>query len=156
MNLKTRRFAPRGCRCAQAVWLAFYRIFAWAVIFSAANCCAWAVADDLADSDIYLQAGSGTVQGPFTGSYDLNTLLGADRFYGNGFTGTNSVMANIEAGYIWNGHETLSHVAYIPTSSGAAGEVDRHATWVGGVMGGRPGGTNPGEYQSGMAPDAQL
>ena len=64
-------------------------------------------------------------------------------------------MANIEAGYIWNGHETLSHVANIPTY-GAAGEFDRHATWVGMVMGGRPGGANPGEYQRGMAPDAQL
>lgn len=106
-------------------------------------------------SDLYLQAGSGTQEGPFTGSVNLNTLLGADRFYNAGFTGTNAVMANIEAGYIWNGNETLNHVTYIPTS-GAAGEFDRHATWVGGVMGGRPGGANPGDYQTGMAPNAQL
>ena len=64
-------------------------------------------------------------------------------------------MANIEAGHIWNGHETLSQLTYIPTS-GAAGQFDRHATWVGMVMGGRLGGANPGEYQRGMAPNAQL
>ena len=85
----------------------------------------------------------------------MNTLLGADRFYNAGFTGTNAVMANVEAGYIWNGHETLQQVGYIPTS-GAAGEFDRHATWVGMIMGGRQGGSNPGDYQMGMAPDAQL
>ena len=64
-------------------------------------------------------------------------------------------MANVEAGYIWNGHETLNQVTYIPTT-GASGEFDRHATWVGMVMGGRPAGANPGDYQSGMAPNAQL
>ncbi len=110
---------------------------------------------DMGYEDFYAQTGSGTSQGPFTGSVNINTLLGADRFYNAGFTGTNAVMANVEAGYIWNGHETLNQVTYIPTT-GASGEFDRHATWVGMVMGGRLGGANPGDYQSGMAPDAQL
>ena len=86
----------------------------------------------------------------------MNTLLGAERFYNAGFTGTNAVMANIEAGYIWNGHETLAHVQLIPTSSGAAGasrsarDRRRHGD-------GRPAGWgNAGPYQQGMAPDAQL
>ncbi|HEX3601588.1 MAG TPA: S8 family serine peptidase [Lacipirellulaceae bacterium] len=112
-------------------------------------------AQDMGYEDLYLQAGSGSAQGPYTGAVDMNTLLGADRFYNAGFTGTNAVMANIEAGYIWNGHETLTHVTQIPTS-GASGEYDRHATWVGMIMGGRPAGPNAGEYQRGMAPDAQL
>ncbi|MFO0792091.1 MAG: S8 family serine peptidase [Pirellulales bacterium] len=110
---------------------------------------------DIGYSDVFIQSGSGAVQGSFVGNYNMNTLLGADRFYSAGYTGANTVMANIEAGYIWTGHETLGHVTKIPTS-GAAGEFDRHATWVGMIMGGRTGGPNPGEYQHGMAPDAQL
>lgn len=110
---------------------------------------------DMGYSDVDLQAGTGTQQGPFTGSVNLNTLLGADRFYNAGFTGSNAVMANIEAGYIWNGNETLNQVTYIPTS-GASGEFDRHATWVGMIMGGRTAGANPGSYQMGIAPNAQL
>jgi hypothetical protein len=115
-----------------------------------------ASADALGTSDFFIGAGGGHQQGPFSGAIEVGSLLGADRFYTAGFTGTNTVLANIEAGYIWNGHETLEHVTYIPTSPGAAGEVDRHATWVGMVLGGRPGGANPGDYQRGMAPDARL
>ena len=94
--------------------------------------------------------------GPITGAYYSNQIVGATRFYSAGYTGTRSVMANIEAGYIWNGHETLSHVGLIPTSENALGEYDRHATVVGMIMGGRMGGANPGNYQQGIAPDAQL
>jgi hypothetical protein len=110
---------------------------------------------DVGISDFYLVSGFGHQPGPFVGAVNVSTLLGAQRFYDAGFTGSNSVVANIEAGYIWNGHETLTHVTYIPTF-GAAGEIDRHATWVAMVIGGRPGGTNAGEHQRGMAPDAQL
>ncbi len=111
---------------------------------------------DQAHSDLYLQNPLPSPQpGFFTGTYNLNTLLGADRFYNAGYTGANAVMANIEAGYIWNGHESLTQVANIPTS-GAAGQVDRHATWVGMIMGGRLSGVAPGEYQQGLAPGAQL
>jgi Subtilase family len=158
MNWTIRCFARQCSDCAPDAWRKFLSVLTCAAILSAANCCALAIADDLATSDLYLNAGSGTVQGPISasGTYDLNTLLGADRFFNDGLTGTNAVMANIEAGYIWNGHETLTHVGYIPLSNGALGEFDRHATWVGSVMGGRPGGANPGEYQRGMAPDAQL
>jgi hypothetical protein len=111
--------------------------------------------DDTATAGLYLLSGTGHQQGSFTGSTNLNSFLGADRFYNAGFTGSAAVIANIEAGHIWTGHETLSHTGLIPTS-GAAGEFDRHATWVGSVLGGRQGGKNPGVYQQGMAPDAQL
>ncbi len=111
--------------------------------------------DEIGKVEFYAQASSGALQGSFTGSTNVNELIGADRFYDAGFTGTQAVMANVEAGYVWSGHETLGHVGLIPTS-GAAGEVDRHATLVGSIMGGRPGGANPGEYQKGMAPDAAL
>jgi hypothetical protein len=111
--------------------------------------------DDIATAGLYLLSGNGHQQGSFTGSTNLNTFLGADRFYNAGFTGSRAVIANIEAGYIWTGHETLSHTGLIPTS-GAAGEFDRHATWVGSVLGGRQGGADPGHYQQGLAPDAHL
>jgi hypothetical protein len=155
-----RRDTPRGALVALA-----QRPLARAILILAATLaaiCLPAVAsaqstgDVLAEAGLYLQATANPgLPGPVTGAINLNTFLGANRFYNAGFTGTNAVIANIEAGYIWNGHETLSHVTYIPTS-GAAGEVDRHATWVGSILAGRPGGANPGDYQSGMAPNATL
>lgn len=107
------------------------------------------------DATFFGGAGIGHLQGPFTGTVEIPAFLGAERFYEAGYTGTRTVMANIEAGMIWNQHETLSHVQLIPTAGSVLGEFDRHATWVGFVMGGRP--TDPdNHYQRGMAPDAQL
>ena len=90
---------------------------------------------------------------------DLNEFVGANRFYESGFTGTNATVANIEAGSIWNNHEALLHIAGFSseqTSPGPqTGDFDRHATWVGLLLGGRP--TNPlNKYQTGLAPDATL
>jgi hypothetical protein len=116
-------------------------------------------ADDdiiVAEGALVADAGFGQMQGAFIGTYNINAIVGAERFYNAGFTGTSAVMANIEAGYIWSGHETLSHVQQIPTSGGIVGVFDRHATWVAMIMGGRPGGANPGPYQRGIAPDAQF
>ena len=100
-------------------------------------------------------SGQPSVQGPFEGT-SINSLVGADTFYNQDYTGTNAVIANIEAGHIWSGHETLTHVLQIPNHPSVLNEFDRHATWVGMILGGRRGGTNPGPYQEGMAPDAQL
>jgi hypothetical protein len=95
------------------------------------------------------------VPGPVVGT-DINALLGANAFYSQGYTGANVVVANIEAGHIWTGHETMTHVLEITNHPEAINEVDRHGTAVGMLLGGRLGGANPGEYQRGMAPDAQL
>jgi hypothetical protein len=132
------------------------RALHWAGFVFIAGLYTTAFADDLGTSDFYLVSGTGHLQGSFVGSVDVNTFLGAPRFYNAGFTGTNAMVANIEAGYVWNGHEALAHVTMIPTSGGALGEFDRHGTWVAMVLGGRPGGTSPGDYQRGMAPNAQL
>ncbi len=108
------------------------------------------------------QVGDGSVQRPVTlnNPINVNNLLGADRFYNAGLHGGNAVMANIEAGYVWSGHETLGRVQQIPVgpSGNAAGQVDRHATWVGSVMGGQLGGpaAAQGEYQRGIADGAAL
>src|SRR5262245_57539911 len=49
---------------------------------------------------------TGVAQGPPPTRLNVNTFLGADRFYSNGLTGSNAIIANVEAGYIWQGHET--------------------------------------------------
>jgi hypothetical protein len=93
--------------------------------------------------------------GPVAGT-NINTLLGANTFYNQGYTGTNAVIANIEAGHIWGTHETMTHVQQIPNHPQSINEIDLHATAVGMMLAGRRGGTNPGPYQEGLAPDAQL
>lgn len=88
----------------------------------------------------------------FTG-YSVNNIVGANTFYNAGYTGTRSVVANIEAGAVWNGHETLTNVnTYIKSplaifNGTQLGEFDRHATWVGQTIAGQ--GAAP--YQNGIA-----
>jgi hypothetical protein len=93
------------------------------------------------------------------GGIVVNDFLGANRFYANGITGQNTVAANVEAGHIWGtaaGHETLTHVATYVTGTGAMGGKDRHATWVGMMIGGRKGGAAQGDYQTGIAGGTDL
>ncbi len=85
---------------------------------------------------------------PFGGT-NINTFLGADRFYSAGYTGTRAIVANIEAGYVWNGHDTLTNVSNY-FDPGTTGQFDRHATWVGAVIAGVPT-SGGGEYQRGIA-----
>jgi hypothetical protein len=142
-------------RASRAAGLAFLLLANLSLVAGPREALAEGEQDVIGIAGYYAKDGSGAQQGSFTGQVNVNELLGADRFYDAGITGTNAVMANIEAGHVWTGHETLAHVGLIPTS-GALGEFDRHATVVASVMGGRPGGANPGEYQKGMAPDAAL
>lgn len=95
--------------------------------------------------------------GPGGNGVIINTLLGADRFYNAGYFGQNAVVSNVEAGAIWNGHETLTQVnTYIfdPTITGTQlGQFDFHATAVGMDIGGQ------GQffyYQAGIAPLVNL
>ena len=82
---------------------------------------------------------------------NLNTLLGADRFYSAGIFGENAVTANIEGGRAWSGHESLLHANAIPQNL-LPSRLDRHATWTGMLIAGRPGGAEPGPHQIGIAP----
>ncbi|MDX2081589.1 MAG: S8 family serine peptidase [Terrimicrobiaceae bacterium] len=102
------------------------------------------------------QAIVGSNSGPnaFNGLY-INEHVGAGTFYSMGFGGQGAIVANIEAGAIWNGHETLSHVTTVfhADSPGTQlGQADWHATMVGHVLGGRGIYT----YQDGIAPLAEL
>lgn len=97
----------------------------------------------------------------------VNNLVGANTFYNNGITGQGTVIANVEAGLIWNGQESLGHVSQFSFHSTAWNDpgtvgaqqsdlYDRHATWVGAVLGGRTGGASQGQWQTGIAGGADL
>ena len=102
------------------------------------------------------------------GAFDLNALLGADRYYGHTtpITGQNTISTNLEAGYFWNGHETLAHVATNTTNFIADAEswggasvpakYDRHATWAAMFIGGRQTAVDPEVRQQGIAPGTDL
>ncbi len=95
----------------------------------------------------------------------INQAIGADRFYGAGYYGGNSFIANVEAGNVWNGHEAtsqepISYVNYAKNPDGSTQiNYDIHATAVGFTMTGL-GPFKPGVgyyyYQFGIAPGAQL
>ncbi|MEM1013362.1 MAG: S8 family serine peptidase [Planctomycetota bacterium] len=95
---------------------------------------------------------------------DVNTLLGANRFYNAGITGQGAIAANVEAGHVWNGHDVLGHVSQFVHHPDAAGSTtadlyDDHATAVGHHLAGRaqPGASgNTFVLQSGIAYDADL
>lgn len=90
---------------------------------------------------------------PFDG-ININRFIGAEDFYARGYTGTRAVVANVEAGHIWDGHDNLPVYAwedgngtltigprvsqYIndPSLGDAAGLYDWHATMVGHTLGG--------------------
>ena len=90
-----------------------------------------------------------------TDGESIAAIVGADRFHAAGLTGSSAIVANVEAGYVWNGHETLTHVSKYVAGTGALAEFDRHATWVGMILGGRPTAAG-GEHQRGIAYGADL
>ncbi|MCG8585312.1 MAG: S8 family serine peptidase [Pirellulales bacterium] len=104
--------------------------------------------DTVFDAVVHIGSSS---PGTFTGS-DIGDLIGADTFYNAGYTGASTTVANIEAGHVWSGHETLGHVTSTFAGTGSCDEVDQHATWVGHAIGGRSnaGGT-PDFVENGIA-----
>lgn len=109
-------------------------------------------------------AESTAVAGSGGGIINVNQFLGADRYYNYStpITGQNSITYNLEAGHIWNGHESLAHVTtYSQTTENVGGGAvaplyDRHATWVGMLIGGRQTAVNPQPMQQGIAPLTDL
>jgi subtilisin family serine protease len=101
------------------------------------------------------------VPGTFASGTSVSSLIGANRFYNAGFTGQGTITANVEAGHIWNGHESLAHVASYANDAAAWGTTtadlyDRHATWVGQMIGGRSTAVGGGAWQTGIAPGTDL
>ena len=102
------------------------------------------------------------------GTFDLNALLGADRYYdyATSITGQNTISTNLEAGFFWNGHETLQHVATNTTNfvadvaswggASIAAKYDRHATWAAMLIGGRTTVGGDPVLEQGIAPGTDL
>lgn len=97
------------------------------------------------------------------GSFDINAFLGGGAYYNHAtaITGQNTITTNLEAGHIWNGHETLGHVTNFVNDTSAFGSTtadlyDRHATWAGMLIGGRQTPTNPQTRQQGIAHGTDL
>lgn len=84
----------------------------------------------------------------------INPFVGADRYYNAGLHGGNVIMANVEAGHLWNGHNSLSHSNVQFTGQGASGAFDAHATRVASAMGGND--PNFPELSRGIAYGATL
>lgn len=100
----------------------------------------------------HIVSSSSSLGGPFNG-LSIGQVVGANRFYNAGYTGSRTIISNVEGGTVWSGHETLGHAtvnvsSLHPSLVGTrVGEADRHATWVGQNLAGR--GAN--EYQRGIA-----
>ncbi len=102
-----------------------------------------------------------------------NEAVGAMLFYNEGFYGQRSVIANVEAGYIWGGHEVFDR-SQVPSGFGTTTtitqyvadasitpEYDFHATMVGHVLAGAGYTTTEtgGQFSyvgMGIAPFAEL
>lgn len=104
----------------------------WLVLLVCAASCvaapgAWAIVSSNAGTTIF-------------NGVNVNGLIGAEDFYARGYWGSTAVIANIEAGLVWNGHETLTHVdTYFgdPSTMTSGRQYDWHATMVGQVLNGR-------------------
>jgi hypothetical protein len=103
-----------------------------------------------------------------TGDYNyLNSLVGADIFYNAGYLGGNTIVANVEAGHIWYGHDaflrspTNTQPLFTFSNTASLNEADFHATAVGNVLAGSGyvPDSDPEQYYlvgRGMAPIAAL
>ena len=109
----------------------------------------------LAATPAFALVGSNSGTSIFNGLY-INAAIGADLYYYEGYFGADAIVANIEAGYVWNGHETLTQVSTFlsdPTITGTSlGQFDWHATMVGQAINGNGLYT----FQDGIAPQATL
>lgn len=97
----------------------------------------------------------------------VNDVVGARLFYASGFFGDSTVIANVEAGHIWDGHDVFDRsglemgpaVEQYVAGTGATGALDFHATMVGHVLAGTgydPATDSYSYVGLGMAPRARL
>jgi len=103
--------------------------------------------------------------GAFRSLTFVNSVVGWDTFFNAGYLGSGWVIANVEAGLVWDGHEAFLRPSGSPAAigqtfvgTGALSEVDFHATMVGHVLAGT-GYVGNGTYTYaglGMAPLAEL
>lgn len=113
--------------------------------------------------------------GPQSAPQFINSIVGTDTLWDSGYFGAGVVIANVEAGHVWSGHEVfdLSGLglptnpvrfvnAPVTVDTPELGEVDFHATMVGHVLVGAGIIVNPdstvrlGKLGAGIAPLATL
>lgn len=107
--------------------------------------------------------------GAFNNLTFLNPVVGWDLFFDNGFRGGSTVIANVEAGLVWTGHEAFVRApgapavfhSYTNPAAGSLNQLDYHATTVGHVLVGsgyieQAGGGAYTYVGLGMAPEAGL
>lgn len=71
---------------------------------------------------------------------NINLLIGADRFYDEGFTGTSALLGNIEGGESGNSHLAMTNVTQQVQGAGSPGTLHNHAGAVTHAMSGSLGG----------------
>lgn len=129
-----------------------------------------------AGSSLATTASGGILAGSYDGTFDnvqaVNFVSGAQDFYNAGYFGQRTIIANVEAGHIWGGHEVFDRTGLgLPASPAILinatpdsvtapdlGQYDFHATMVGHVLAGT-GLTSDGNLSllgAGMAPLATL
>ncbi|MFW6059212.1 MAG: S8 family peptidase [Phycisphaeraceae bacterium] len=95
-----------------------------------------------------------------TNSINLNQLLGAERFYDAGYTGTRTTQANIELNHLDINHEVFrgsTHVTQFITGDGGSNNTGYHATGVAHLLGGRGTSAYPNQvHRWGIGHGAEL
>lgn len=126
-------------------------------------------------SQLTLKGGESAI---YTGSYNelteqyenlafLNSVVGWDTLINAGYAGSGRIIANVEAGLVWDGHEAFHRPPGSPAAvgltlsgTGALAEADFHATMVGHVLAGTGYVAPPSEGYTyaglGMAPFAEI
>ena len=75
--------------------------------------------------------------GTFNNLDFVNSVVGWDTFFNAGYRGASTVIANIEAGHVWAGHEVFVRAPdatngvtnFVSAEPGLTNELDFHATW---------------------------
>jgi hypothetical protein len=103
---------------------------------------------------VAVEARSDVLAGPYDGTFDsveaVNLVVGAGTFYSAGYFGAGVVIANVEAGHVWGGHDVFDRTGLLLPVSPALnlnaarnavtapdlGDIDFHATAVAHVLAG--------------------
>ena len=144
---------------------ALVAIFASAIVFSAHAQTVTALTLTSGQTDLVSYGGSTSSFATFIGGVELNSFVGATTFYGAGYTGTRSTIANISGGLAYTGHEATSKIGQVFSGTGAltgTAAVTAHETecssMAAGYYAGNPysSASNATSYSSGIAYGANL
>jgi hypothetical protein len=142
--------------------------FAWLALplsaFGSEDFLPEAASADASAGDVYTGP---YVSGAFQSLTFVNDLVGWRDYFNAGYQGASTVIANVESGLAWYGHEAFVRPSNAPTSlttftnTNSLNQLDFHATMVGHVLAGSGyvAGTNGAQYTFaglGMASEAAL